>query len=495
MKRTLAFIMALALVLSLSISAFAAGTGSITITNATEGETYSVYKIFDAVYEGDKVAYTLNDGELEAVMFGENAVKYNESKAADFFDFDATTKVVTLKDDADEAKMFKYLGELVKGDNVTAADTQIATGATVEFTGLDTGYYVIDRQSGSANGVTITTTKPHADVVDKNRLPSDLDKTTEQSSVSVGDTINWTLELTASNYNSGEKIVTYTIWDKLTPDGWATIDTDSIKVYVNNEEISAWSLVEDDTVDFKIDIPWAITDENGEFVAFKYDAVVTIKVTYSATVKDEAAANDPTQVQNKNSADFNYDTEVRVDVPGNGDETETEVYNMGFTKVDGDTDAGLAGAEFELYDAEGNRIQVSETETAGVYIVDKNGNATITSPANGKVVIMGLAAGTYTLKETKAPDGYNKLAVAQSITVATVANDDTYDYTVTDADNNEVTVSYTVFSDTTIENFSGVELPSTGGMGTVMLLTFGTMVAMAFGVLMITQKKMSIYRD
>ena len=46
-----------------------------------------------------------------------------------------------------------------------------------------------------------------------------------------------------------------------------------------------------------------------------------------------------------------------------------------------------------------------------------------------------------------------------------------------------------------IENFSGVELPSTGGEGTIMMITFGTMVALAFAVLLITQKKMSIYQD
>jgi LPXTG-motif cell wall-anchored protein len=46
-----------------------------------------------------------------------------------------------------------------------------------------------------------------------------------------------------------------------------------------------------------------------------------------------------------------------------------------------------------------------------------------------------------------------------------------------------------------IENNSGVELPSTGGVGTMMMITFGTLVAIAFAVLLITQKKMSVYHD
>ena len=47
----------------------------------------------------------------------------------------------------------------------------------------------------------------------------------------------------------------------------------------------------------------------------------------------------------------------------------------------------------------------------------------------------------------------------------------------------------------TLENSKGVELPSTGGEGTMMLITIGTMVAMVFAVLLITHKKMSIYHD
>ena len=46
-----------------------------------------------------------------------------------------------------------------------------------------------------------------------------------------------------------------------------------------------------------------------------------------------------------------------------------------------------------------------------------------------------------------------------------------------------------------IANNSGVELPSTGGHGTMLMITIGTMMAIAFAVLLITQKKMSVYHD
>ena len=71
--------LALVLVLSLSVTAFAAdGTGSITITNATVGDTYRLYKIFDATYsksadgKTEAVAYTLSDDAIFNYMLYKN---------------------------------------------------------------------------------------------------------------------------------------------------------------------------------------------------------------------------------------------------------------------------------------------------------------------------------------------------------------------------------------------------------------------------------------
>ncbi|MBR4878510.1 MAG: LPXTG cell wall anchor domain-containing protein [Clostridia bacterium] len=40
-----------------------------------------------------------------------------------------------------------------------------------------------------------------------------------------------------------------------------------------------------------------------------------------------------------------------------------------------------------------------------------------------------------------------------------------------------------------------MELPSTGGEGTMRMITIGSIVAIAFAVLLITNKKMSVYQD
>jgi len=78
MKKILSLMLAFVLVLSMSVTAFAAdGQGSITITNATIGQSYSVYKLFDATYNADAegntnaVSYSIDDSnQFFAVLFG-----------------------------------------------------------------------------------------------------------------------------------------------------------------------------------------------------------------------------------------------------------------------------------------------------------------------------------------------------------------------------------------------------------------------------------------
>jgi len=498
MKRIITFMMALALICALSVTAFAEGgigAGSITITNATVGETYSVYKIFDATYEGDAVTYTITDANPFFVKLFGDGTGTNE-----YFVYHAATGVVTRNEEAGktDAQLFEYLSGLIA--DVTATKSVEADATTITISGLDTGYYVINRTNGTTNGVSITTAKLTAEVIDKNSLPGKLDKTTDKENANVGDPINWELKVTASNYDDGKKILNYTIWDNLSSD-WAAIDNSTIEVFVNNVKITEWTLVSGSANGFKIDIPWVNTDGS-----FKYAPVVELKVTYSGTILNAVVANDPNAVENKNTADFEWDNETTPGVPGDGDETDTEVYNLGFTKVDGTNPSKtLSGAIFELYGSYdevtkvySNPIKVSLV-SEGLYIVNpESATNTVTTPADGKVIIQGLAEGTYYLKETTAPAGYNKL---DDPVVVTIAADPVDPITgeVTQKNGDEITVGGTKYyvnnAEVNIENFSGVELPSTGGEGTMMMITIGTMVAMVFAVLMITQKKMSIYQD
>ena len=340
MKKALSILIAMTLILSMSITAFAApGTdGSITISNADIDATYKVYKIFEATYSGASITYTINPGdEFFDDLFGTG------TGTNDYFEYHAETGVVTRKAGKTDAELFAYLGGLVKTASPTKSVTADAT--TITINGLSHGYYVIDRENGLANGVTITNVNHNPTVNDKNDLPGNFEKTADKQSVNVDDVINYTVSFVATHYDDGNKVYLYTVKDNLTPAGWAAIDLNSIVIKVDGVTITKdtdWTLASGTSDGFEIDIPWVNNDADE---TFKYGPTVPVEITYSVTVLE--AAVDPSGGSKTSNAVLEWNNESQPDIPSVKD--ETEVFNMGFTKIDGtDPTKTLPGAEFEL---------------------------------------------------------------------------------------------------------------------------------------------------
>ena len=157
-----------------------------------------------------------------------------------------------------------------------------------------------------------------------------------------------------------------------------------------------------------------------------------------------------------------------------------------------------------LRDADGNYILDSEGNQILNEALAAQGNTKtneVVSQVNGKLAILGLEAGEYYLVETEAPEGYNALQGhvvlkagegARPFTVYADKNGDVADIQTEDGVHNPYTYELT---HTVVHNSKGAVLPSTGGKGAIMLISIGTMVAIGFAVLLITQKKMSVYKD
>ena len=98
---------------------------------------------------------------------------------------------------------------------------------------------------------------------------------------------------------------------------------------------------------------------------------------------------------------------------------------------------------------------------------------------NGKVNIYGLAGKTYTLTETKAPDGYNKLVTPETVNL-------------TEGSKAHATFDADVYKDggVVVENNAGTVLPSTGGVGTTLFYVIGGGLMVAAVVLLVTKKRM-----
>lgn len=179
--------------------------------------------------------------------------------------------------------------------------------------------------------------------------------------------------------------------------------------------------------------------------------------------------------------------------PGNAadgyDHTTPEtpyVYTYQFivVKQDGDNKGTkLPGAEFKLYSDQSATEEVAVSLANGVYTVDPNGKAVLTTGTDGKITVNGLDSGTYYLKETKAPSGYKLDDTVREVTV-------TPDSAVANAKNGEA-IAYKVNGDSkhtmTIDNYKG-SLPSTGGMGIVLMVVAGVLL-IAGGMISIMRRR------
>ena len=103
---------------------------------------------------------------------------------------------------------------------------------------------------------------------------------------------------------------------------------------------------------------------------------------------------------------------------------------------------------------------------------------------NGRIEVVGFDNGTYYLEETEAPDGYTELATRKPFTISGENLSANFPNGI-----------YSAGSGIHVVNKSGSRLPETGAMGTMLFITFGTVVVMATGVLLVTKKRMSMIED
>ena len=364
------------------------------------------------------------------------------------------------------------------------------------------GATLANAKSQYATLVSVHSTKVDADI--KGDLPT-VDKKVQvdgtgkdATDAKIGDTLTFTLTSTIPDMSAYD---TYTFNFKDTLSKGLTFGQ------VKSVKVENVTLTEN--TDYTVTTPTA-SNNNTLTVAMKdfkkkqqANAGKKITVTYTATLNENAVVGG---AGNVNSATIQYSNNPSTNGTGESEPSKVRVFTYGFT-VDkytgdyGENATRLAGAEFTLAHKDGSAIsfvQVSAgSATANaVYRVakaDETGTTTITTPANGKVVFEGLKNGEYTLTETKAPAGYNKLASAIGVKVDGQNNGtDTTHATVTityNNDNNGSNYNQTASNGVIpVQNNSGVVLPGTGGMGTIAFTVIGVLV-IALGVAWTLKRK------
>ena len=524
MKKVFAAAAAIATVFGLAATTVAkanAAGGNATLTVSTKdakfaGKTVNAYKMFSATVssDGGAVSHTLNDAWKP---FFKNSVGLTDVTDANVND-KANDYVSKLKDSALTAFAAKASNWAQNTANSITADATATVSKiaatdgkyTATFTGLDYGYYVVavpgatvaDTNSQYAALVRVHSTTVSVDI--KGALPT-VDKKVQvdgtgkdATDAKIGDTLTFTLTSTIPDMSAYD---TYTFNFKDTLSKGLTFGQ------VKSVKVENVTLTEN--TDYTVTTPTA-SNNNTLTVAMKdfktkqqANAGKKITVTYTATLNENAVVGG---AGNVNSAKIQYSNNPSTNGTGESEPSKVRVFTYGFTvdKYTGDqyTDAAtrLAGAKFTLAPKNGDpmsfvQVSAGSATANAVYRVAKageTGTTTITTPANGKVVFEGLKNGEYTLTETKAPAGYNKLASAIGVKVNGQNNGtDTTNATVTITYNNDNGNDYNQTASNgviPVQNKSGAILPGTGGMGTIAFTVIGVLV-IALGVAWTLKRK------
>lgn len=535
-KRLLSCLLVLAMLFALAIPAFAADDGfSITIENAAQGDTYSLYKVFTATVSKD---YNAETGKGISYKLVKPVPEAYKAEFETYFAIDAQGNVSIKKDAQETIKidgkdttvltqpaavvLKKIAGDPIKVAN-PAAETQpdgvaIANG-TVTFSKLDAGYYIVANGDTAKSWLSVTSLNPSQTIFDKNTnepTPTDPDgklktiDTTKNGTVdsvngdknqvtaSIGDTLSFKVEFLAPRYmpqndkaapiQNQQKVTNYQIVDNATG---MTVERNTIKVMIDDEELpeGAYTIAETSNPT-TITIPWNDTYANNAKVTVTYDATVTA-----------------TKGQNSASVNANG-TPV---IPEDNEKTTVHFTSYGFDLVKTNAEeAILSGAEFELYSADAFDSTTNELKPEakplhfdnvnGEYVLNPDGKEVkITA---GNVTVAGLHGATYHkvetivegivtdtkwvkdgdsavyyLREIKAPAGYNALD-----TLVKVSMDK----------NNEAVVAGDEYTSGGIQviNERGTVLPSTGGIGTTMFYVIGGILVAAAVVVLVSKKRM-----
>ena len=543
-KKLLGLLLAAVMVLAMGVPTFAAsGSYTLTISGASDGHTYEAYQIFagdlsenEQTLSNVKWGDGVNGEALLAALKGteEEPTAYQTCMTA----ADVAKVLESYENNSSEMKAFADIaGQHLTKTTSGTASAYNEDSKSYTISGLAAGYYLVKDKDDSVPGtdaytdfilkvVQNTTVTPKSDVPTVEKKVQEDDKYNQDGGYgngyndvadwNIGDAVPFKLIGTLPTNFADYDIYQYIFHDTLS-DG-LDLNEGSIKVYYASDKAGT-DKTEIPLGKYEVEAPGTEgTDQCSFEVAFadltSVEGVTANKyiiVEYTATLNKDAEIGLP---GNPNRVYLEFSNNPNSGGEGDTGKTPEDkvivfTYELDATKVEGGDgeDAGkkLKDAEFKLYDANGKYVIVDDEGKVTGWADNEEGGSTLKSGEDGLFKVIGLDDGTYYLKETKAPDGYNMITDPIKIEIkATTVNDQ--EWTAMEGPSDALTaleIKVTVGSTTTsgngdtesgivatdIENNKGATLPETGGMGTTIFYVLGAILVLGAGGLLIARRR------
>ena len=530
MKKLMAIITAVVMTMAMSAVAFADATLS---RETGDTHTYEVYQIFTAT------SYDSTSGQFSGIKYGANSTGTLGS--------DVSTTVLNALSAVNSSSDAEKIAVIDNYWNQTKAAFATINNTTATAS-LPTGYYLIKDTTTSTDGdsinfhvVTVSDGSTALTITDKRDVPTVQKYIKEDSTNTYGK---------AADYSKGEETIgfrlvgtlpaaadyarytkyNYTFTDTLTN---MTYVANSITAKVYTEYTDANHLgTEHGTLDLTDSNVILTASDSNISLAFtnlkvaKYtdgtiaagipaDAVIV--VDYNAKFTDNAVTG---ANGNPNSVKVTYSNNPNLDSTGTSITTTEDTpidYAYAFTyefdglKVDSTTNQALTSAGFKIRDESGKYAIINSSNVVTGWTTNEASGTEILTTNAGKIIVNGLDAGTYTLRETKVPTGYSAIAdvpftVTATISAVATPTAGSKEYEVTaigiTSTSADMKVNYQGATATSANATNGKvyanilntptsTLPTTGGIGTRMFYIIGGALMVFAAAVLVLKRKMA----
>ena len=490
-KRSIALVLAMILTLAMSVTVFAApnadqNTFSLTLNKAVKGHTYEAYQILSGDLSADKAT-------LSNIKWGEGIKAEGQTALGG----DAAGYAKKLADMGNNSKELKAQAQIIGANLASASGSVTVTDPDAKnvISNLKPGYYLIKDKDDSLQGqesytefILHVTDDVEANV--KADVPS-VEKKVKDTNDTTGDTTGWQdsadydigddvpFQLTATLANNIESYKTYSLKFNDTLSKGLDYNNDAV-IKLGDKDVTSYFTPSYDatakTLTFTCDNILAFGATNSDKIVVEY----TAKLNENAVI---GAAGNPNTVY--------LDFSNNPNNGGEGDRGKTPedkvivfTYKLTVNKVDKENKP-LTGAEFSLFKKVNGKEELVEVKK----ILSTNAEGTVFG-------FTGLDDGTYVLRETKTPDGYNSIE-DQTFTISAKHDENSDDPKLTALTGDVASGSIINLGvmlekgelSTDVVNNKGSVLPSTGGAGRVAIYVIGAILVIGGGIVLVTKKR------